>query len=465
MLVNEIQGSSISFLPNTMTAFNKSKLIPGLLCFLSFLLFYGLTSRADFQSSDEVAVFASGISLETQGNLAIDQLQWLANTLNISLGEMGRDGHLYAKYFPGNILSTSLIYHFAKKPNDQPFFWNVPRNLNPTMGNIELAPSNSGARLALKINALFGALAMTALFLLLSRYFDWKTSLVTVLLTGVCSDWWYQSRGFLSELGAGTFLITSLYFASAEEPYQSGFALGLSLLFRPTNLIALPIWGKAVWDKGRKAIWSGIGIAAGLLVLALFNWIRFGSVFNFGYANEGFTSNIFLGSFGILLSPGRSLFVYSPILILAIPGAQLLYKKEKALTLICLWTVLSYVILIASWHSWEGGWSWGSRLLTPIVPILGFLIAPVIESAWGRKGDIIVILILALLSLGIQLIVLAQDPVITLVNAVIYGGINYNESIFTLNHSWLALQINSLQHWKICDLDAYTLRQWLGYCP
>jgi hypothetical protein len=448
-----------------MTAFNKSKLIPGLLCFLSFLLFYGLTSRADILGSDDVAVFASGISLETQGNLAIDNLQWLANTLNINLGETGRDGHLYAKYFPGNILSTSIVYHFAKKPNDQPFFWSVPRNLSPTMGNVELAPSNSGARLALKINALFGALAMTALFLMLNRYFDRRVILVTVFLTGICSDWWYQSRGLSSEVGAGAFLITCLYFSTAEQPYQSGIALGLSLLFRPTNIITFPVWGKVVWDKGRKAIWSGIGIAAGLLVLAWFNWIRFGSVFNFGYASESFTSNIILGLAGILFSPGRSLFIYSPILILAILGAQLFYKKEKALTLICLWTVLSYIFIIASWHNWDGGWSWGSRLLTPIVPVIGFLTAPAIEYSWGKKRDILVVIILAFLGLGIQLIVLAKDPLISLVNSVVYGSINYNETIFTLNHSWLALQINSLQYWKICDLDAYTLRQWLGYCP
>ena len=38
-----------------MTAFNKSKFAPALLCFLSFLLFHGLTSRTDFQSSDEAA--------------------------------------------------------------------------------------------------------------------------------------------------------------------------------------------------------------------------------------------------------------------------------------------------------------------------------------------------------------------------------------------------------------------------
>ncbi len=319
--------------------------------------------------------------------------------------------------------------------------------------------------MALKANAVFGALAMTALFLLLNLYFDWKISLITILLVGICSDWWYQSRGFFSEVGAGAFLISSLYFAALEQPYQSSFALGLSLLFRPTNIIALPIWAKATWNKRRTAIWSGVGIVFGLIILAFFNWTRFGSVFQFGYVNEGFTSNVFIGLYGILLSPGRSLFVYSPILTLAIPGAWLLYKREKALTLLCMWTVGSYLILVASWHNWDGGWSWGSRLLTPIVPVLGFLVAPAIEYAWRKRGDILVIAALAVLGFGVQIIALASDPIQILVNSVIYGGINYNETIATIHNSWLVLQLRSLQHWQICDLDAYTLRQWFTSCP
>jgi hypothetical protein len=94
----------------------------------------------------------------------------------------------------------------------------------------------------------------------------------------------------------------------------------------------------------------------------------------------------------------------------------------------------------------------------------GFLTAPVIESAWGRKMDIILILILALLGLGVQLIALARDPVQDLVNYVNYGGINYIDTIVRPNHSWLILQIGSLKHWNICNIDAYTLHQWLGHC-
>ena len=50
--------------------------------------------------------------------------------------------------------------------------------------------------------------------------------------------------------------------------------------------------------------------------------------------------------------------------------------------------------------------------------------APAIEYSWGKKRDVLVVIILAFLGLGIQLIVLAKDPLISLVNSVVYGGIN-----------------------------------------
>ncbi len=440
----------------------NNRLVASALCFIVFLFIYGVTSRADLQLTDEVAVFTSAISLETQGALEIDKLQWLNDTINI--GKVGGDGHLYSKYFPGNVITAAIVYNLTKAQADQPYLWSVPKDINPEMGVLELAPSNTGARIALKINALFGALAMTALFLLLKQYFDWKTSITTVILVGLCTDWWYQSRGLLSEVGAGAFLITSLYFSAHQKPHHSGFAFGLSLLFRPTNIIALPVWGKSVWNKGGNAVWSVLAVIAGGLGIMFFNWIRFGSIFDFGYGSESFVPNLFDGLYGTLLSPGRSLFLYSPILTLAIPGALSFYKREKTLTIVSVLAVLLYVFMVASWHSWDGGWSWGSRLLTPIIPILGFLTASAIEYAWGRRADILVVVILSLLGLGIQLVALAKNPLETLVQFVVYGGVDYNETVNSVNNSWLALQLRSLKNWQICDLDAYTIRQWLGVC-
>lgn len=296
---------------------NRNLYIAGLLCFIFFLVFYGVTSRANLQVSDEAAVFSTGISLALHGNPAIDELQWLQKGVNI--GQIGRGNHLYAKYFPGIELGIAVVYKLAEKTNDQPFIWNTH----------EMAPSITGAIWAMKINALFGALAMTALLALLKRYFDWKTTVVTVILAGLCSDWWYQSRGLLSEVGAGSLLMASLCLVAYKKPYSSGVFFALSILFRPTNLVALPIWGLAIWHNGKKAIWSGLAIVTSIFILALYNWFRFGSLFDFGYGTEKFGSSLLAGLYGILLSPGRSLFIYSPILTLAIPGAWLFYKKEK----------------------------------------------------------------------------------------------------------------------------------------
>jgi hypothetical protein len=430
----------------------KRKLLAGIFCFLSFLLFYGITARSHAQVCDEAVMLASGVSLVEDSDLAIDELQWLQNDVDIGL--LGRGGQLYSKYFPGNVYVSALIYKLTARQNDQPYMWS----------GVELAASNTGARLALKLNAVFGALAMTALLLLLIRYFDWRTAIITVLLVGVCSDWQYQSRGFMSEVGAGAFMIVSLCFMAYQRPYYSSLALGLSLLFRPTNLIALPIWGKAVLDKGLKTIWSGFFILVGLLGLALFNWIRFASFLNFGYGTATFKLHLLQGLYGIILSPGRSIFVYSPILTLAIPGAWMLYKKNKSLAVVSSFTVLSHFIVVALWQNWDGGWTWGSRLLTPIVPILGFLIAPMIEYARGKRGDLLVIWILALFGLGVQILALTKDPFITLVENITYNNVDYGESILTLKNSWIALQFRSLQSWHFCDLDAYTLRQWFWSC-
>jgi len=82
-------------------------IVMAMTCFVSFLIFYGITSRGKLQASDEAAVFASGVALARDGHLAIDDLQWLQDRVNI--GEKGPDGHLYTKYFPGNIFSVALV--------------------------------------------------------------------------------------------------------------------------------------------------------------------------------------------------------------------------------------------------------------------------------------------------------------------------------------------------------------------
>ena len=424
----------------------------GSLCFFSFLLFYGITSRGKLQASDEAAVFATGVSLATRGHLAIDDFHWLQDRVNI--GTKGPDGHLYTKYFPGNVFAVALVYKLTARPNDQPYVWVT-----------EMAPSATGARWALRLNALWGALGMTFLFVSLRRYFPWRTAVLTVVLVGLCSDWWYQSRGLYSEVAAGAFLIASLCFAVHDKPYGSSGALAISILFRPTNLLALPFWGKAVWRRNFKALASGAIIVAGGLALAAYNCARFGSPLNFGYPSGNFSVPLLTGLYAMFLSPGRSLFVYSPVLLLAIPGAWLFYQREKVLTVLCLILIVSYAMVVAPWGPLGWGLSWGMRLMTPIVPVLGFLAATVIERVWRNKWISLVSLFLAVIGLSIQVLALLRDPTHVLIDRVSTGEIKYEDTIYSVRNSWPALQIRMLPNWKPCDLDSYTLRHLLTKCP
>ena len=435
--------------------------ISSILCFIVFLFIYGISSRADLQVSDEIAVFSSGVSLATRQSIDVDSLMWLQS--NVNIGKIGPDGHLYTKYFPGNILGTAIIYRLTEKANDSHLVWNGYVNISePHI----LANSEYGARMALRWNSLLGSMVIAIIFIFLLKRFDWKTAVITVLIFGLSTDWWYQSRGLFSEIGAGTFLLLCLYFADTEHPSLSAFSLGVSLLFRPTNLLGIPVWVYSVWKTGIRQVWSGIFIVLGLCGLLFYNWIRFETFFDFGYGDAKFTGKLIEGLVGVLFSPGRSLFFYSPILILSISGARMFYTKDKVLTGTLLTVIVCHIFSVAMWQDWDGGEAWGSRLITPILPLLGILTAPIIEKAFSPKPEKTrgVVLLLAFLGLAIQLLTLTANPFFALVNYLGAGQIPYWDTVISFQNSWLSLQIRNLEHWHVCNIDAYSLRQLFDQC-
>jgi hypothetical protein len=416
------------------------------------VLLYGITARGKLQASDEAAVFASGISLATTGHLPIDQLKPLQEKVN--LGTEGPDGHLYTKYFPGNVFAVALVYKLTARDNDQPYVWTT-----------ELAPSITGARWALSLNAFWGALGMTALLFLLRRYFDWPIAIATVLAIGVCSDWWYQSRGLYSEVAAGALVTLSLFFAISERVYTSSAFLALSSLFRPTTLLALPFVAKAAGRKPRVLIGSAIIVGAGLFGLAAYNWARFGSPLKSGYPPGNLSVPLLTGLFVLFFSPGRSMFVYSPILLLAIPGAWFLFKRDKPMALLCLFFILAHALIVSCWGPLGWGLSWGSRLMTLTLPIFGILIAAAMERIWRSKWPLPIPILLGLLGAGVQIVALLRDPTHVLIDRVQSGDAKFEETIYNARHCWLALQIDAARNFNPCELDSHTLRRLFTSCP
>ena len=123
---------------------------------------------------------------------------------------------------------------------------------------------------------------------------------------------------------------------------------------------------------------------------------------------------------GPLISPGKSIFLYSPVLILAVIGS---FKRWDLAW--PAWLYLSLLIIgqaIFYDDQWSGFINWGLRYLLPSLPLLMIAAIPTIDLWLGSKKGKIGLLIIGLLSCLIQIIgalapvrqyfldILAADP-------------------------------------------------------
>jgi hypothetical protein len=201
---------------------------------------------------------------------------------------------------------------------------------------------------------------------------------------------------------AQLFLALALYclVRGLEEPRWTavaGLPLASAILCRPVDLLlALPIGVYVLWRaRDRLAGFLVAGLPM-LLVLVSYNRRYFGSSMTFGFAgfvfgpgsvggeSGGLFDTPFLEGFaGILASPARGLFVYSPIFLLSLWGMVVAWRRPGNELMKCLSIApLALALLVAKWVNWFGGWCYGPRLLADATPILAlFLVEPFERAA------------------------------------------------------------------------------------
>ena len=85
------------------------------------------------------------------------------------------------------------------------------------------------------------------------------------------------------------------------------------------------------------------------------------------------------GLYGLLLSPGKSLFLYAPPLLLSLVGLPRLLRARGRLTFVCVAAPLVYLLVYGSKGVWHGG-GWGPRYLVPALPFVALWSLPVWEA-------------------------------------------------------------------------------------
>jgi hypothetical protein len=98
----------------------------------------------------------------------------------------------------------------------------------------------------------------------------------------------------------------------------------------------------------------------------------------FTYPHPGPLFDLSFGSF-------RGLFYSAPFLLLALPGAILMFRRGlKTEALLCLVAGVGFIVLISAYWGWNGGRVDGPRYLVPAVPFFAFPVLFFLEAVWRR---------------------------------------------------------------------------------
>jgi hypothetical protein len=153
---------------------------------------------------------------------------------------------------------------------------------------------------------------------------------------------------------------------------------------------------------------TGAAILPSLLVVAGANWVRYRSPFDHGYDGEAFTTPLMLGLTGILLSPGKSVFLFSPPLVLGFIGWKRFRQRSETHrdAVLFLGFFVAQLIVYSKWWDWSSDDAWGVRFLVPSVVLMCI---PAVELMQKR----IFVLAVATAGAAVQLL------------AVTAGGLDY----------------------------------------
>ena len=308
-------------------------------------------------------------SILKEGNFDLDEFRFLyAQGVPRYLIQSG--GRLVSGYPPGPAI-LALPFYFL------PVLGGVPAE-SKLLINVEKLAA-----------AVLTSLSVALIYAALRRLESQKAALAMSLIYAFGTSSLSISSQALWQHGPSQLLLAaSLYclVRGMEQPKWaafSGLTLGWAVLCRPTDLlIVIPLAVYVLHVHRDQALRFTLLVLPAATFMALYSFWYFGSVTRMGYATGFFSGNswatpFFEGLPGILLSPSRGLFVYSPIFLFSLIGIFLAWRAAESLLLKYLSiAVVLEVALYSKWTIWWGGWSFGPRLLADITPLLALLLLP-----------------------------------------------------------------------------------------
>jgi len=200
---------------------------------------------------------------------------------------------------------------------------------------------------------------------------------------------WYYSRTFFTEPYIWSFAVLAIAALSTGRFWAASLALGLVLLMKESALlVAAPILGYVFFRHGpRRAFQLALGPAAAVVFFLLKNqalYSRFWVTFQ-----PYVVGDVAEGAWRVLLDSRHGLFLFAPVLVLALVGwvkRDLLQQPWKQAAAWALAAFGGLYLLTAAWVDWAGGSCYGPRLLLPAIPAFAWPLVELWRGGHDRRA-------------------------------------------------------------------------------
>ncbi|NMB91485.1 hypothetical protein GYA37_01395 [candidate division WWE3 bacterium] len=379
--------------------------------FYSFLVFFfswvfvnrlGINKLA-IQSEDTIPTMFLPVAIIKEKTMNLDSYYWMmlgkyphpddkSFIRGLTPFYLKKIGNHYVSAFPIITALISLPIYFLPLKLGMPITWD---NL--------IILSKISSSLIVSLSGVF-------LYILLRKHFlndEKKASLLTYVYLFGTVNYAMISQSMWQHGTLMLFSILGLYFIleflkenkfKPSNAFLGGLFYGLAILSRPTAALAFALVLVLMLVKIRNIknyIKANIFVFAGIALNILF-FLWYNNKYYIGIQNQGYSSQIFsswlspfpISLIGVWLSPSKGILVYSPIFIFSFVGFYIAMKKgveENSQYLIYFLVVVLHTLIISFWKHWYGGYSFGYRMSSDIIPYLILLMVPFLNSSFYEK--------------------------------------------------------------------------------
>lgn len=388
--------------------------------FLALVIYlFSLSVIRAFHSEDEFSYFYLVYSIVENNSFIIDQTV-AGHHLNNTENFVNYNGNWYSKYPPGLPFLAIPFYLIGR------FIWQ------------SLGFDGFPFIIMCSISSFSAAFSLVIVYEFCTFFkFSYIAKRATIVTYGFGTIAWVYAKTFFSHSTATLFILLSLYFfiSMARDEKEdlvyvksllSGIAIGLATLIRYTSfLFVFPLvfyfLRKPMSLKKERATLFILPLLIFILLAGWYNFICFDNPFITGYhlnqlygnETERFTTPVYIGLWGLLISPKRGLFIYSPVLFFSIVGIKNLYTEVKEETILLISSFMILLLVYSAWWYWPGGLCYGPRLLHAAIPMFTIPIGKSIDSYKHKRIFWIAFIVLLCFSMYAQFAAVATDFITT----------------------------------------------------